>query len=109
MAVPPGIVVTTLVFDDFLSKNNLVKTLQSLINNKEDFYTTSHKIRTLIENQMFIGKYQKELLEKLQLFPSDFYAVRSSATAEDGSENSFAGQLDTFLNITPDNIPDMVK
>ena len=107
--VPPGIVVTALVFDDFLSKNNLVKTLQSLINNKEDFDTTSHKIRTLIENQIFIGKYQKELLEKLQLFPSDFYAVRSSATAEDGSENSFAGQLDTFLNITPDNIPDMVK
>jgi len=83
--------------------------LQFLINNKEDFDTTSHKIRTLIENQIFIRKYQKELLEKLQFFPYDFYAVRSSATSEDGTENSFAGQLDTFLNITPDNIPDMVK
>lgn len=33
------------------------------------------------------------------------HAVRSSAMSEDGSESSFAGQYESFLNITPDQIP----
>ena len=32
-------------------------------------------------------------------------AVRSSAMSEDGAENSFAGQYDSFLNVSPENIP----
>ncbi|MDA7896524.1 hypothetical protein N9B47_02555, partial [bacterium] len=32
------------------------------------------------------------------------HAVRSSAMSEDGSENSFAGQFDSFLNISPDDV-----
>ncbi|WP_321495513.1 PEP/pyruvate-binding domain-containing protein [uncultured Desulfobacter sp.] len=107
--VPPGIVLTTRVFNNFLSENKLTSVLQFLIKDRDDFEVTSLRIRKLIEDQIFTEKYQKELLEKLQLFHSDFYAVRSSATAEDGSDNSFAGQLDTFLNVTADHVPDMVK
>ncbi|MCE2415762.1 hypothetical protein J4G07_17395 [Candidatus Poribacteria bacterium] len=36
-------------------------------------------------------------------------AVRSSATAEDLAEASFAGQQDTFLNVTPDKLLDALK
>ena len=36
-------------------------------------------------------------------------AVRSSATAEDLAEASFAGQQDTFLNVTPDELLDALK
>ena len=36
-------------------------------------------------------------------------AVRSSATAEDLVEASFAGQQDTFLNVTPDELLDALK
>lgn len=107
--VPPGIVITTKVFNHFLSENKLIQVLQTLIKNDDDFDITSQKIRNLIEDQIFTEKYQKELLKKLELFPSNFYAVRSSATAENGTYNSFAGQLDTFLNITPDHVPDLVK
>jgi len=35
-------------------------------------------------------------------------AVRSSALDEDGSEHSFAGQLDSFLFVSPQNLPDKV-
>ena len=107
--VPPGIVITTKVFNNFLSENKLIQVLQSLIKNEDDFDITSQKIRNLIEEQIFTEKYQKELLEKLQLFPSNFYAVRSSATAENGTYNSFAGQLDSFLNISAEHVPDLVK
>ena len=44
--------------------------------------------------------------EKLQ---SHTVAVRSSATAEDLAEASFAGQQDTFLNVTPDELLDALK
>ena len=44
--------------------------------------------------------------EKLQ---TATVAVRSSATAEDLAEASFAGQQDTFLNVTPDELLDAVK
>lgn len=40
---------------------------------------------------------------------TQLYAVRSSATAEDGAEHAWAGQLDTYLNISPSNIPDKVR
>lgn len=37
--------------------------------------------------------------------PSGSIAVRSSATDEDGSEHSFAGQLESYLNVAPSNVP----
>ena len=37
------------------------------------------------------------------------FAVRSSATAEDLAKASFAGQQDTFLNVTPDELLDALK
>jgi pyruvate,water dikinase len=38
----------------------------------------------------------------------NFFAVRSSATSEDGAENSFAGVLETFLYIEKDDIEDKI-
>jgi pyruvate,water dikinase len=37
-----------------------------------------------------------------------YFAVRSSALDEDGAEHSFAGQLDSFLFVPPDRIPEKV-
>lgn len=37
------------------------------------------------------------------------YAVRSSASAEDGAAHSFAGQFDTYLHVPPDRIPERVR
>ena len=37
------------------------------------------------------------------------YAVRSSSYLEDGENDSFAGQFDTFLNVKPNNINRKVK
>jgi pyruvate,water dikinase len=40
---------------------------------------------------------------------ANFFAVRSSALDEDGAEHSFAGQLDSFLFVPPERIPDKVE
>ena len=40
---------------------------------------------------------------------SKTYAVRSSAVGEDGAEHSFAGQLDSFLNVPPQHVSEKIK
>jgi phosphohistidine swiveling domain-containing protein len=39
----------------------------------------------------------------------ELVAVRSSASDEDGAEHSFAGQLDSFLNVSPADVPEKVR
>jgi phosphoenolpyruvate synthase/pyruvate phosphate dikinase len=40
---------------------------------------------------------------------SEFVAVRSSAVAEDGNKDAWAGQLDTFLRVTKEDLLDKIK
>ena len=51
----------------------------------------------------------EEILQAKQGLHTDSVAVRSSATAEDLDDASFAGQQDTFLNVKSDEIIDAVK
>ena len=62
-------------------------------------------IKTLVLAPELITEIQA-VHEKLQ---TATVAVRSSATAEDLAEASFAGQQDTFLNVTPDELLDALK
>lgn len=55
-----------------------------------------------------------DLLRKGELtfdFPSEceYYSVRSSANLEDGTDTSFAGQFDTFLNVPRSEVNDRIK
>ncbi len=47
-------------------------------------------------------------LDSLEI-PWDFSAVRSSASVEDGVENSFAGQFDTYLNVAKEEVAACVE
>src|SRR3954464_15644936 len=39
---------------------------------------------------------------------NEFVAVRSSASDEDGSDHSFAGQLESFLYVRPEDVPNTI-
>ena len=47
---------------------------------------------------------QEEILQKFDELGSEFTAVRSSAVAEDGAGAAWAGQLETYLNVTRDGL-----
>ena len=47
---------------------------------------------------------QSEMVAAFQNLDAPFVAVRSSATAEDGTEHAWAGQLDSYLNVTAENL-----
>ena len=50
-----------------------------------------------------------EILTAYEKLQTTTVAVRSSATAEDLAEASFAGQQDTFLNVKPEELLDAIK
>ncbi len=50
-----------------------------------------------------------EIYREFDILNCEFVAVRSSANCEDSADNSFAGQFDTFLNITRENLIESVQ
>lgn len=52
---------------------------------------------------------QKQILEAFAALGSEYVAVRSSAIAEDGHDAAWAGQLDTFLNVTESSLIESIK
>ncbi len=91
--VPPGFVVTTRAWDEVVKSTPLERWM------KERSPDLSQRARTLITNltlpQAIRAAIQAAATGLTRL------AVRSSATAEDGSAHAWAGQLDTFLDVTP--------
>ena len=105
--VPNGFAITTGAFEDFM-KPNKVEISQAIAQLRADKFNdmvllekTSRHIRSLIEQQNFAREFEFEIVEAFRrLDPQRNVAVRSSATAEDLPEASFAGQQDTFLNVS---------
>ena len=112
--VPKGFVLTTSFFEQFIEQNLLGDKISSLIDNISHDDLTSlaengKEIRRLIQTAHFTPEQQDLIIQNYQLL-SKMYSennvdvgVRSSAIGEDGFDHSWAGQLDTFLNIRGHN------
>ncbi|MCX8147326.1 MAG: hypothetical protein N3D84_02570 [Candidatus Woesearchaeota archaeon] len=101
--VPDGFVVTARAYDRFITeagiKNHIKRLLEELdVEDTEKLNKTSEKIRNLIMKS-HMPAYLIEEIKKSYKQINDFVAVRSSATAEDLPDASFAGQQETFLNV----------
>lgn len=107
--VPTGFATTANAFQEFLKHDslgkNIIKELDNLdINDVQKLAQSGKKIRNWIMETPFpesldsaIEKAYEELIEKSS--EGTTFAVRSSATAEDLPDASFAGQQESFLNI----------
>ena len=108
--VPGGFATTAEAFESFLHHSNLKikinKLLVSLdITNIKELTKTGALIRQWVEESPFPEDLHKSIVESYQKLtekygPSVTFAVRSSATAEDLPEASFAGQQETYLNVS---------
>lgn len=108
--VPNGFVVTSSAYFQFVKENNLKKKLSQIlevtdVDQPDQLLSASKKIKAIIKNSPMSDKLAIEIMKsykKLSGFMglSDLpVAVRSSATAEDSLDASFAGQQETFLNV----------
>lgn len=98
--VPSFFVLTTDFFSAFLGEKR--EEYRSLLSHYED--SSLPKLRGLIEGGTFSGKMRTALKEALgrNFQPGDLLAVRSSAVDEDGEVHSFAGMMESFLNVSGD-------
>ncbi|NCF75255.1 MAG: phosphoenolpyruvate synthase, partial [Xanthomonadaceae bacterium] len=105
ISVPPGFVILANAFDEFLKETDLLQIIKAELEkvNYEDTNSVdraSNVIRDLINDAKIPKDLGKKILENYKKLKIKFVAVRSSATAEDSSIASWAGELDTFLNTT---------
>ena len=107
VSVPGGFATTSQAYRDFLAQAGLSErireALDSLdVDDVERLAVVGKQIRGWMLDTPFPARFQEEVLEayrKMGEGPEFAVAVRSSATAEDLPEASFAGQQETFLNV----------
>jgi pyruvate,water dikinase len=112
LPVPPGFAVTAFSYERFIQEKKIAEQIYRIIketitnpNDPQQYDTASKKIRELIEKtpmpkdmENAIRAAYRKLNKRLNL-KDTFVAVRSSATAEDLPDASFAGQQETYLNV----------
>jgi pyruvate,water dikinase len=110
VSVPPGFAVTTQFYRTFMTENDLWDYVQAELDTVEIDDATaatdvSQNIRRAIEDSEIPPNPVSSLEESWQALRQECevndpgLAVRSSATAEDLPDASFAGQQDTYLNV----------
>ena len=107
--VPTGFATTAHAFRRFLAHGDLVGRVNQLLaaldtEDVRELAKVGAEIRALVEVQPFPADLEQAIraafLELSAGSPQASFAVRSSATAEDLPDASFAGQQETFLNVT---------
>ncbi|MBR2665375.1 phosphoenolpyruvate synthase [Methanobrevibacter sp.] len=111
--VPPGFVVTAQAYEYFMDEAGINDKVMSIleetdINDTKALQAAAEEIKKIIVESpipddlvMYIREYYNELCQRVGEEDTDV-AIRSSATAEDLPEASFAGQQDTFLHVSGD-------
>lgn len=99
--VPKFFVLTTEFFKEFLGED--LKKYKELLENYDE--ESRIKITNIIKEREFSPELRKIIKNRLSsdFSESDLIAVRSSATDEDSDSYSFAGMLESFLNVKQDD------
>lgn len=110
LPVPPAFVVTSDAYRYFINETKLDEEIRSIlkgldVNDTKELTKASKEIRKIIETAKMPDDLRLSIIESYHRLcemsggGEVFVAVRSSATAEDLPDASFAGQQDTYLNI----------
>ncbi len=106
--VPGGFATTARAFDDFLAHNQLTQRITAAlkaidVDDVRALAKAGAEIRGWVEQAALPPELEKQIREEYarvaQGADAASFAVRSSATAEDLPDASFAGQQETYLNI----------
>lgn len=113
--VPNGFCVSVNAYHQFLKENNLYAEINKVLRgvstkNAEELDNKSHQIRESILSKKMSSALKNGIIGSYKKLQNKKVAVRSSATAEDLPNASFAGQQDTYLNVsTEEGVLDSVK
>ncbi|MEM2265869.1 MAG: phosphoenolpyruvate synthase [Candidatus Hadarchaeales archaeon] len=110
LPVPYAFVINTRAYQEFVEKNGLWKEIREILTNTDvdnpsELEKNTERLRSMIESSPIPPEIKEEILEEYRELSKrfgkeeEYVAVRSSATAEDVPDASFAGQQLTLLNI----------
>ncbi|WP_413738971.1 phosphoenolpyruvate synthase [Sodalis sp. RH21] len=108
VSVPNGFATTAKAFNDFLNQSGINQRIYELLDRTDiddigELSQAGQQIRQWIIDTPFQPELQAAISAAYQQLSKDddeaSFAVRSSATAEDMPDASFAGQQETFLNV----------
>lgn len=115
--VPLGFVVTSLAYKKFIEDRGIDKkihkTVSKIVDIDNQYQEISKKVRRIIDSTTMTPEIEKTVIEAYHKLSrrigitQAFVAVRSSATTENLSDSSFAGQYETYLNVRGDK--DLIK
>ena len=107
--VPGGFATTSYAFNEFLEQSGLEKRIHDVLDSLDvedinELVKVGEQIRNWIIETPFTANLERAITESYQQLAGELgeqasFAVRSSATAEDMPDASFAGQQETFLNV----------
>ena len=111
ITVPPGFVITSETYDKFINETGIFDEIMGIldtidVNDTKELQGASTRIKEIIMKAYVPDDIRTTIIEAYNALcqrigkENAFVAIRSSATAEDLPEASFAGQQDTFLNIS---------
>jgi pyruvate,water dikinase len=105
LTVPQGFCITTAAYKEIVSQSKELHTLVAALDqlkagDREQIQLAGQKIRSHITQIPLSAVLEQEIADYIRQWgEQEAYAIRSSATAEDLQDASFAGQQDSYLNI----------
>jgi len=112
--VPPGFVILANAFEKFLEENDINVEIERVwkkmnVEDIESVEESSEILRDLILKGEMPRDIENEILDAFKKLRAKYVAVRSSATAEDSRIDSWAGELETYLNTTKEKLIENAK
>ncbi len=118
--VPKGFVILASAFDYFIDQKNRKQTAEVGLeikakisevnfNDTNSIDKASNAIRDIMQDTEIPKELANEIEDEFKKLKTKYVAVRSSATAEDSSVASWAGELETYLNTTEKSLLDNVR
>ena len=120
--IPEGFVLSSSAFETFIDSNNFREVIDK---NKKPVFSKAgkkkleinyHKIKKVssVLTELLLGgkmpdEIRKESFLYFHKYKMSYVAVRSSASMEDGAANSWAGELESYLNTTEKNLIRNIK
>ena len=102
--VPPGFIVTVNAYYDFLQRSKISDKIHNLLkpldpSDSKQLQQIADQVQQVVLDAPMPPELAKEIEQAYIKMGRGLVAIRSSATAEDLPEASFAGQQSTFLNV----------
>ncbi|TWU29871.1 PEP/pyruvate-binding domain-containing protein [Bythopirellula polymerisocia] len=111
--VPTGFVVTRSAFDSFMTAADPDRRVPRWLAEVDSGGTSVAVAAEAIAELLGEAEIPEEILAAIESGAKNLniesVSVRSSATCEDGTSNAWAGQLDTFLDVAPEDIASQVQ